>query len=56
LFCYADDLVIACQRRDDAELALNILKECVTANGLELYPEKSEGVEPIINGGPMPNR
>lgn len=38
---YADDLVIACRSRAEAERALETLKEWVEANGLELHPEKT---------------
>ena len=38
---YADDLVIACRTQKEAEEALEILKQWVKANGLELHPEKT---------------
>jgi RNA-directed DNA polymerase len=38
---YADDLVIVCSSRENAERALGILAEWVEPNGLELHPEKT---------------
>ena len=38
---YADDFVILCRTRGDAEQALDIVRGWVTANGLTLHPEKT---------------
>ena len=38
---YADDLVIVCNSREEAERALGILAGWVETNGLELHPEKT---------------
>ena len=48
---YADDLVIACRTRKEAEQALESLKQWVEANGLELHPEKTRIVELTEAGG-----
>lgn len=39
---YADDFVILCQSREEAEAALAELQAWVTANGLTLHPEKTQ--------------
>ena len=38
---YADDFVILCRTREDAEAALAEVRAWVTANGLTLHPEKT---------------
>jgi len=38
---YADDLVIVCRSRKEAESALEVLTQWVESNGLELHPEKT---------------
>ena len=38
---YADDFVVLCQRREDADAALAEIRTWVTANGLTLHPEKT---------------
>lgn len=42
---YADDLVILCRTRADAEAALELLRRWLTAAGLELHPEKTRIVD-----------
>jgi RNA-directed DNA polymerase len=42
---YADDMVIACSSREEAEAALRLLNEWVEANGLELHPDKTRIAE-----------
>ena len=42
---YADDLIIACKTKDEAEAALEMLREWTSANGLELHPEKTRIAE-----------
>jgi len=38
---YADDFVILCQTREDAERALELVRQWVTNNGLTLHPTKT---------------
>ena len=38
---YADDFVILCRTREDADLALDLVDRWVTANGLTLHPSKT---------------
>lgn len=38
---YADDFVILCRTRSEAELALELVRSWVTENGLVLHPEKT---------------
>lgn len=38
---YADDFIVLCKTREDAEEALNLLKPYLTERGLELSPEKT---------------
>ncbi len=42
---YADDLIIACKTKEEAEAALEMLREWTAANGLELHPEKTRIAE-----------
>ena len=42
---YADDLIIACKTREEAEATLEMLREWTSANGLELHPEKTRIAE-----------
>lgn len=42
---YADDLIIACKTREEAEAALEMLREWTGDNGLELHPEKTRIAE-----------
>ena len=37
---YADDLIIACKTREEAEASLEMLREWTGNNGLELQPGK----------------
>jgi RNA-directed DNA polymerase len=47
---YADDLVIPCRTRAEAEAALDLLRQWLTAAGLELHPEKTRIVEMTAPG------
>jgi RNA-directed DNA polymerase len=38
---YADDFVVLCQSRDEAEAALADVRDWVEANGLTLHPDKT---------------
>ena len=42
---YADDFIIACKTREEAEFALEMLREWTESNGLELHPEKTRIAE-----------
>ena len=42
---YADDFVVLCQSRADANTALAVIQTWVSANGLTLHPEKTPGPE-----------
>ena len=42
---YADDLVVLCRTKDEADSALSQLSEWVERNGLELHPEKTRTVD-----------
>src|SRR5207245_11632841 len=42
---YADDLVVGLERREDAELFLEQLRERLQKFGLELHPEKTRLIE-----------
>jgi RNA-directed DNA polymerase len=42
---YADDMVILCRTRAEAEAALELLRRWLTAAGLELHPEKTRIVD-----------
>lgn len=42
---YADDFVLLCRSRAEAERALNLVQEWVQANGLNLHPDKTRIVE-----------
>ena len=42
---YADDLIIACKTREEAEASLEMLREWTGNNGLELHPEKTRIAE-----------
>ena len=48
---YADDLVILCRSRSEAEAALRNLEEWTTAAGLTLHPEKTRLVNAEEPGG-----
>jgi len=38
---YADDFVVLCRSREEAEAALSLIREWVAENGLELHPQKT---------------
>lgn len=38
---YADDMVVLCRTREEAEAALNKLRELIEARGLQLHPDKT---------------
>src|SRR5260370_27394650 len=40
---YADDAVVLCRTREEAEAALARMRACVHANGLKLHPDKTHG-------------
>lgn len=42
---YADDFVILCRSREDADRALKLVREWVEANGLTLHPTKTKIVD-----------
>jgi len=42
---YADDFVILCRTREEAEAALSLVREWVVEQGLELHPEKTHIVD-----------
>ena len=42
---YADDFVILCKTREDAERALDVVRQWVGANGLTLHPTKTRIVD-----------
>lgn len=48
---YADDFVLLCKTRDDAERALGLVHEWVEQNGLALHPEKTRIVDVRERGG-----
>jgi RNA-directed DNA polymerase len=48
---YADDLVIQCRTEAEAQRALTLLAELLTARGLRLHPEKTRLVDANQRGG-----
>jgi RNA-directed DNA polymerase len=48
---YADDFVILCRSREDAERALSVVHTWVQAEGLHLHPEKTRIVDATQPGG-----
>lgn len=38
---YADDFIVLCRNRKEAEEALSLVREWTSANGLELHPDKT---------------
>ncbi len=48
---YADDMVVLCRSREEAEAALGLLREWVVAHGLTLHPEKTRVVDASQRGG-----
>ncbi len=47
---YADDLVVLCRNREEAQTVLNYLREWTTVAGLTLHPTKTRIVEATIEG------
>jgi len=47
---YADDFVIMCKTREDAEKALELVRSWVVENGLTLHPTKTKIVEAATEG------
>lgn len=47
---YADDFVVICESRQEAEAALETLKRWLGANGLELHPDKTRLVDMSVPG------
>jgi RNA-directed DNA polymerase len=47
---YADDIVVLCRTRAEAETVLNYLREWTTAAGLTLHPTKTRIVEATVEG------
>jgi RNA-directed DNA polymerase len=48
---YADDFVILCRSREDAERALAVVEQWVASAGLTLHPEKTRIVDAAQRGG-----
>jgi len=48
---YADDFVIQCESEEEARLALELIKDWVATNGLELHPEKTRITDAGQTGG-----
>jgi RNA-directed DNA polymerase len=48
---YADDMVVLCQTRSEAEQALAVLQEWTKGAGLTLHPEKTRIVDATRKGG-----
>lgn len=48
---YADDFVLLCKTREDAERALALVREWVQENGLLLHPDKTRIVDERERGG-----
>jgi RNA-directed DNA polymerase len=48
---YADDMVILCKSREEAEAALQLLGELLTARGLQLHPEKTRLAHLMVRPG-----
>ena len=47
---YADDFVILCRSREDADRALELVQQWVEANGLTLHPTKTKIVDACTEG------
>ena len=47
---YADDFVILCRSREDADRALELVQRWVDANGLTLHPTKTQIVDACTEG------
>lgn len=48
---YADDFVILCECREDAERALEIVEQWTASNGLRLHPDKTQLVDAYSENG-----
>ena len=48
---YADDFIVQCSNREDAERALNQIREWMEAAGLTLHPDKTRIVDATVPGG-----
>jgi len=48
---YADDMVVLCRSREEADMVLELLGEWVGAHGLTLHPEKTRIVDASQRGG-----
>lgn len=48
---YADDFVLLCRTREDAERALTLVRTWTEAAGLRLHPEKTRVVDATVPGG-----
>jgi len=48
---YADDFVVLCRSREEAEKALEMVREWTVANGLSLHSEKTHIVDAMQPGG-----
>jgi RNA-directed DNA polymerase len=48
---YADDFVVLCASREEAERALTVVQQWVAANGLTLHPDKTRVVDASQRGG-----
>ena len=48
---YADDMVVLCRSREEADMVLELLGEWVEAHGLTLHPEKTRIVDASQRGG-----
>lgn len=48
---YADDFVILCRSQEEAERALEVVREWVEAEGLSLHPQKTQVVDVRVPGG-----
>ena len=50
---YADDAVVMCRSREEADAALTRMRAWVSANGLTLHPDKTHGADVglLVNAG-----
>ena len=48
---YADDFIVQCPTREEAETALRTIREWMEAAGLTLHPEKTRIVDATTRGG-----
>ena len=48
---YADDFIVQCQTREEAETALRTIREWMETAGLTLHPEKTRIVDATTRGG-----